>query len=278
MILQFSLTVPEAKAIIAKGAASLPEVKKALESGKIFLKGGTTVSRFAEELINKKLGICGRITPLGTKGPKYATLDAPHSIVIEKGEIRTADDCEEEEVLKLGRNDLFVIGANAIDINGNAAILAGSPLGGGPGKILGGLMAEGVQILILAGLEKLIPTDITTAIKACGRRRVDISFGMAVGLIPIVGKLITEQIAVELLADVKCTVIAKGGIGGAEGATTMVVEGREEEVKKIFNLVKSIKGSVHSGSEKSIEECINFGAGCKEDLACIYRKDHIKQI
>jgi len=272
LILQFSLTVPEAKAVIAKAAASLPEVKKAFKSGRIFLKGGTTVSKFAEELVGIELGICGRVSPLGTKGPRHIKLDAPHSIVIENGEIRNVDDFEEEEVLKLGRDDIFVIGANAIDVNGNAAIMAGSALGGNPGKILGGLMAEGVQILILAGLEKLIPIDISSAVKACGRKKIDISFGMAVGLIPIIGKLITEQIAIEILAEVKCTVIGKGGICGAEGATTMVVEGDKSEVKKIFDIINNVKGSMHSGSGKSMLECIKSGPGCGDDLACIYKK------
>ncbi|MEW6624776.1 MAG: hypothetical protein AB1420_16900 [Bacillota bacterium] len=272
MILQFSLTVPEAKAVIAKAAASLPEVKKAFESGRIFLKGGTTVSALAEELVGIKLGICGRISPLGTKGPRNMKLDAPHSIVIENGEVRNVDDIEEEEVLKLGREDVFVISANAIDINGNAAMMAGTALGGTPGKILGGLMAEGFQILILAGLEKLIPIDISSAVKACGRKKIDISFGMAVGLIPIIGKLITEQIAIESIAEVKCTVIGKGGICGAEGSTTLVAEGDKKEVKKIYDLIKNIKGSIHSGSEKSMMECVKSGPGCGDDLACIYKK------
>jgi len=272
MLLQLSLTVPEAKAVIAKAAAELPEMKKAFTGGTLFLKGGTTVSKLAEELVGRPLGICGRVSPFGTKGPRYVDLGAPHSIVIEKGEIRIADDGEEQEVIKFGRDDVFVIGANAIDIHGNAAMMAGSTLGGTPGKILGGLMAEGVQVVILAGLEKLIPIDISSAVKACGRKKIDISFGMAVGLIPIVGKLITEQTALEILADVKCTVIGKGGICGAEGATVMVVEGSKSEVKKVYNLIQTIKGATHSGAEKSFAECKKAGPGCQDDLACLYKK------
>jgi hypothetical protein len=271
MILQISLTVPETKAVIARASASLPEVRKALDGGRIFLKGGTTVSMLAEELAGMKLGICGRISPLGAKGHKYVQLDAPHSIVIENGQVKSVDDTEEEEVLKLKKDDVFVIGANAIDIHGNAAMMAGSSLGGPPGRILGGLMAEGVNILILAGLEKLIPVDISHAVKACGRKKIDLAFGMAVGLIPVFGKLITEQTAMEIFADVRCTVIGKGGICGAEGATTMVVEGEKREIKKIYDLVKNIKGVSTSGSEKSLKECIKAGYGCSDDLACIYK-------
>jgi len=63
---QVSLTVNEAKRIIAKGIAALPEVQMAFTSGKIFLKGGTTVSAVCEELIGKPMLIAGRISPQGT--------------------------------------------------------------------------------------------------------------------------------------------------------------------------------------------------------------------
>ncbi len=50
--------------------------------------------------------------------------------------------------------------------------------------------------------------------------------GMAVGLIPVPGRIITELTALSLLAEVTATVIGRGGImGGAEGATTFVVQG-----------------------------------------------------
>jgi len=272
MILQFALTVPEAKKIIALGASELPEIKSAFREGKIFLKGGTTVSALAEELVGLKLGICGRITPLGTKGSRTWPVDAPHSILIERGVPRSCDDREEEEILGMGKGNVFVIGANAIDGYGNAATMAGSALGGPPGKLLGGLMGEGINVIILAGLEKLIPGSIMEAVQACGRRKIDLSFGMAVGLIPIAGKLITEQIAVELLANVKCHVIGKGGISGAEGATTMVAEGDQAQIEKLFQIIKKIKGSKTSGSPMSLEECKPHGPGCPDDLACIYFK------
>lgn len=272
MILQFTLTVPEAKKLIALGALELPEIKAAFKEGKIFLKGGSTVSALAEELVGIKLGICGRITPLGTKGSRTWPVDAPHSILIERGVPRSCDDREEEEILGMRKGDVFVIGANAIDGYGNAAMMAGSALGGQPGKILGGLMGEGINVIILAGLEKLIPGSIMEAVQACGRRKIDLSFGMAVGLIPIVGKLITEQIATELLANVKCQVIGKGGISGAEGATTMVAEGNPDQIEKLFQIIRKVKGTKTSGSPLSLEECRPHGPGCSDDLACIYFK------
>ena len=66
MKVQFTLTVAEGKRLIARGIASLPEVRKAMAEGLILLKGGTTVSALSEELCGMPLRISGRITPRGT--------------------------------------------------------------------------------------------------------------------------------------------------------------------------------------------------------------------
>ncbi|MCL4370580.1 MAG: hypothetical protein M1380_06700 [Chloroflexi bacterium] len=64
---QVSLTVSEGKLLIARAIASLPEVRSAFENGRILLKGGTTVSALAEELVGVPLRISGRVSPRGTK-------------------------------------------------------------------------------------------------------------------------------------------------------------------------------------------------------------------
>ena len=54
--------------------------------------------------------------------------------------------------------------------------------------------------------------------------------------------VITEIEAIKILTDADAVHIASGGVGGSEGAVTIVVNGSEEEVKKVFDLVDSIKG------------------------------------
>jgi len=103
-----------------------------------------------------------------------------------------------------------------------------------------------------------------------GRKDVDVSYGMAVGLIPLYGKVVTEKDAVEILAKLNCTVIGKGGILGAEGSTVMVVEGLDKEVKKILKVIKEVKGADISGQKESLEECNRGNSSCKNHLACIY--------
>lgn len=270
---QITLTVSEGKRIIAKGLKNTSKIKNILENGKIILKAGTTVSAISEELVNMPLGISGRISANGTKGSKFS-LDAPHCILIDKGKVIEIDEEEkfEESALSLSRKDLLITGANIFDVYGNAAMMAGSPLGNYAGKVIPALNAEGIDIIIVAGLEKLSPIPVNESIKAAGRKKIDISFGMAVGLIPIYGEIYHEQKAIELLADVKATIIGRGGIMGGEGSTTLIVDGELEEVNKIIDIVKSIKGSDISGSSKSLIECAKGNIGCKEDVGCLYKK------
>lgn len=53
---------------------------------------------------------------------------------------------------------------------------------------------------VAAGLEKLIPGRVEEAVRAAGRKGVALSMGMAVGLMPIYGRPMTEVEAVKLLA------------------------------------------------------------------------------
>ncbi len=208
---QVTLTVHEAKRIIAKGIAQLDCVQEALKSGKIFLKGGTTVSAVSEELVGRPMRISGRITPAGAKAAQTVT-QGFHSVLIQGGKVIDVDARLDETVNELHADDVAILGANAMDVHGNAALMYGAPLGGGPGRIISGLMAELSNIIIAVGLEKLIPGSLTEIIARTGNKSIDISMGMPAGLTPIIGKIVTEKDAIPLLADVECTVIGQGGI------------------------------------------------------------------
>ncbi len=271
MEVQISLTVSESKRLIAKAVVSLPEVKEALEHGKIILKGGTTVSAICEEMVGMPLRISGRITGRGTVTAKDSSREHAHSVLIEKGTVKNIDETIIEVSQGLGRGDVVIISGNAIDVNGNAAMMAGSPGGGNPGGAISAMLAQGAHLIIPIGLEKLIPGFIQEAVKAAGRDK-DLSYGMAVGLIPLIGKVVTEKDAAEIISDVRCTVIGRGGIDGAEGSTVMDVEGEDAEVNKLLEIVDAIKGAGTSGEEGSMEECDRRSIRCREHLSCIYRK------
>jgi hypothetical protein len=271
MLIQVTLTVHESKRVIAKGIVRLPVVREALRSGKILLKGGTTVSAVCEELVGRPLRISGRIVPSGAKAAQALSAGF-HSVLIEHGECVDVDDSLEQAIEGLGAEDVAILGANAIDPYGNAALMYGTPLGGKPGRIISGLMAEIKNVLIAAGLEKLVPDPLPEIIKRYGRKDIDLSMGIAVGLTPLTGTIITEREAIPLLAEVSCSVIGMGGIFGAEGATTMIIEGEKEEVEKVFQIIASIKGEKVSGIQESLIECEFPNERCKLHPTCIYKR------
>lgn len=269
---QVTLTVPEAKALIAEAVAQLPEVKQALREGKVLLKGGTTVSAVANRLAGCDLRISGRISPRGAKATKGASTLA-HSILIDKGVIKNIDDCFGDSVASLRVEDIAIIGANALDVHGRAAMLLGRPLGGMPGQGFAGLMAQGCQVIIACGLEKLIPGSVDEAVGAAGIYSSQWSMGMSVGLAPLCGRVITELKALEILAGVKCIVIGAGGIAGAEGAATIVIDGEPEQVTKAVQEVLAVKGASHSGCPVSLEECQTGSPGCGVHQNCAWRAE-----
>jgi len=269
-----TLTVAEGKRLIAKAIARTPEVRRAREGGKILLKGGTTVSAVAEELVGVPMLISGRISPRGFKATRIPC-DAPHVMLIEGSSWRKVDDELPDVVAALGDGDVFVTGANVIDAHGGAAMAVGAPLGDRPGRVLAGIQAQGVPILVAAGLEKLIPGSVADAVRAAGRKGVDFSTGMSVGLVPIFGRVVTEVEAVRLLAGVQCQVIARGGVDGAEGGVGLSVWGDAAGVESIFRLVLDLKGARTSGAEDSLWECESASSTCKGHQACIYRSPRL---
>lgn len=270
MIGQVVVTVAAAKRLIARAVYGLPEVRAAHRQGKIVLKSGTTVAALAELFGVPPLRLGGRIAPDGARGAREWA-DAPHIVLIENGGWRRIDDTLPAELAAMGPDDVFVTGANALDCHGVAALMAGLAGGSVFGQAMGSLFSEGIRTIIAVGLEKLIPGSVVEVCRQAGRRRIDKSMGMAVGLLPLIGKVVTEKEALELLTGVRVTVIGAGGWGGAEGATTMLVEGPAEQVEEAFALVAAAAGCGTGGHPLSLPSCGRGGPGCKSHQACIYR-------
>lgn len=247
---QITLTPPESKAFIAKAVVLLDSVKRALKDGIIFLGTSTTCAFVLEELTNKKVEKgygCGIVIPRGTclmqemfdsiRQRGYAK-----NWILEKGKLY--EDIPIDDVLKrMEAKDVFIKGANAIDPYGNAGIFLGSSIGGTIGKVIGVAMARGIKMIIPIGLEKMIPTPIFDASSESGIEKMDYSMGMPVGLLPLNGTVIDEIKAFEILIGVEAIPIGAGGVGGAEGAITLVIKGSEKEVNASIRIIESIKGT-----------------------------------
>ncbi len=275
MRIQITLTSPDGKWIIAKGIRALPAVQEVQNRGKILLKGGTTVSAVSEELCGKPMRISGMITPKGTLTSRFKhEIRWAHAQILKGGRIiplHTREDWE-KEVPSFTPEDLVITGANAFDAHGRAMLMAATYDGGSSLPFFQTLLIEGVPFLIAAGLEKLAPGNLGDVIPLAGRKKVDFSYGSAVGLIPIFGRIFTEVEALETLAGVKVWVIGKGGIHGAEGSTTFLVDGPPKEVMKIDKIYQTVKGSGLSGEPRNLIPCERGSVSCKTHIRCLYKK------
>lgn len=267
---QIFLTVNEGKWIIAEAVSQMTAVRNALENGSIIFKGGTTVSCVSQLITGVPLRVSGRITPLGAKSAKTVS-GAPHTMLWKNKEACSVDERIEDAFLELNPEDVLIIGANIIDAEGNAAMLAGSPGGGPPGRASSAIATEGFKVIIAAGLEKLTPGKVGDAIRIAGRKGISSAYGMACGLFPIFGQVVTEIEAIKQLADVEVAVIGRGGIQGAEGGTLFQVSGEEKQVAVIEETAARCKGKPLAGDTDSLIECTVPSPGCKVHLSCKYR-------
>jgi len=257
---QVTLTPAESKRIIAKAVASMSEVKRALKKGIVIISLGTTNAYVAEEILGKKirknLFAAGMVTPQGTCiTPRDKRLKR---IIIKN---RKVANLQLTEVLdELDSNDVFIKGANALDPDGHAGVFTADPHGGTVGEALGVVMSRGVHFIVPVGLEKFIPGSLLEVSRKVGITKIDKSMGTSVGLTVVTGKIVTEIDALRMLVGVEVTPMGAGGIGGAEGAVTLLLEGDKKAVEKAWQLVKDVKG------EKPLkvipEDCKNCTYNC----------------
>lgn len=260
MLAQITLTPAESKRLIAKAVAKHEKVRKALENGRIAISHGSTNAYVLEELTGMEIKdkakyVAGVIIAEGAcVVPKEKRVN---SIVIEKGVVK--EESVENAIKRMKAGDILIKGANLIDSNMRAGVLLGSEVGGTLGRTMGEILARGIEILIPVSLEKYIPGDVFEISKKAGIEKISYSLGIPCGVMPLPGEVITELEAFRILSDdeVKAHVIASGGISGAEGAKCFLIEGREEKLKYIFDVVKSIKGEKGiKGIKRECGKCI----------------------
>lgn len=236
------LTPSESKRLIAKAVASMEEVEKALRRGTVVIIKGTTNSYVAEEILGKK--IARERYARGVVVPGSLTMIPPKEqipdIIIEKGVVR--ENLALTEALDhLKGGDVVIKGGNALDPTGVAGIYLGDPGAGTIGLYLGPAMARGLHLIIPVGLEKLIPSRINDFANELGIERVDLSMGMKMGIMPVMGTVVTEIQAFRTLSKVEAVNIGAGGVGGAEGSRTFLLKGDDEAVQKAYDLVQTIR-------------------------------------
>jgi len=272
--IQFTLTVNAGKWLIAKAISELECIKEVLSKGKLILFGGTTISALSELLIGFPLRLSGRITPRGTVTAYQNSKNIPHTILIHQGKTYDllGEDSLAQNLLKsIDKSDVVVTGANGYDIYGNACLMAGSYGLGNRINLLAPMHTEGSRLIVAVGIEKLMPGSILEAIKHTGRTSSIWSMGASVGLVPLLGEIITEIEAIKILVGVEAIVIGRGGINGAEGSSTIVAKGDRKSLEKLISLIKWSYQQKISGSINSIQECQRGIKACSRHKSCCYK-------
>jgi len=90
----------------------------------------------------------------------------------------------------------------------------------------------------------LIPIPVHQAAMEAKRAKYEYGMGLPAGLFPCPdGKTITEVVAVNILSGAIAIPIASGGLGGAEGATTLIIKGTNEQVRDAIEFIEKSKGA-----------------------------------
>jgi hypothetical protein len=258
MLAQVVLTPSESKKLIAKAVARLDVVTNALNSGTIMLHPSSSTYFIIEELTGERPTtnhwVCGVVTPRGMCVEMATVLGnfTPKEVEVDVGDlpagwiIKNKKLCPEmkmsELLASMTSEDVYIKGINALDPAGNAGILVGYEAS--MGYILSAWRKKKFNIIYPAGLEKLIPTPINQAVSEAKPAKYEYAMGLPTGLFPCPkGKTVTEIDAIEILSSATAIPIAAGGLGGAEGAITLVIKGNDDQVKKAIEYVEQSKGA-----------------------------------
>lgn len=239
---QITLTVAEAKRLIARGVAAHPAIQAKMQRGMIMVSTGSTNAYVLEELLgepfDKRTYITGRFMPHG-KTREWPSSLRPDA-VFRDGQL--APDLDRFSAVKVMQpGDIFVKGANALNYErGVAGIWVGGEGGGTIGGVLGWIVTRRLHLLLPVGLEKCIPYPIEEAARAIARQ--DEELGTVVGLFPVHGEVFTEIEAFRVLAGVEAIPCGAGGIAGAEGGVALLLRGEAEAVRTAMGIVEAIYG------------------------------------
>ncbi len=233
------LTVSESKRLIAKAVANHPDVTRALRDGTIALCKGTTCTYIAEEFLGRKMEhfayTTGLTIPIKPAEKVKTGVPKENDIVIRKGTVHQDDETAFEAAKTMKAGDVIIKGANALNAERTmTGCLVGHPEGGYLGAFIGHVYGKKLKLIIPVGLEKTISGNLVEASHK--------SFVGSNTLMPMLGTIITEIEALEILCGVKAVQLASGGIRGAEGAVRLLIEGNNEQIGDVKNILAEIHG------------------------------------
>ena len=260
---QVSLTPAESKRLIAKAVARMDIIQSALNNNIIALHPSSSTIFIVEQLTGSfpktDVWVSGMVAPKGTcrsfeSQEQHRRRDTPYdgsnpggypyTWVVEQGSLKIGTPLR--DILdRMGSGDVYIKGVNAVDPSNKVGVLIGSRAEGGTIALaVSRAKKQGFQLIYPVGLEKLLPISIEMAAKKAAKRNLlNYSMGMPCSLFPCEGVVVTEVIGLEILTGATAIPISAGGLGGAEGSVTMVIEGSDDQVTKAIEYVEGVKGT-----------------------------------
>ena len=245
---QFVLTPAAGKRLIGKGMAQHEAIKKVLKKGTLVIIAGTTNGYVAQEIL-KGLG-CKKeflrdhfyrgiiLPPRRAKDTFAGNYDESKffgDAVITDGVLQKGQTIF-GVVDQLKEGDVILKGANAVNLSQRrAAVLIGAPKGGTIGASLPAVVGRRVRLIIPVGLEKRVYEnidEIAAQMNAPGAK--------GPSLLPVPGEVFTELDAIELLTGAKASLVAAGGVSGAEGSVWLTISGKPAQEKAAEALIQSV--------------------------------------
>ena len=239
-MIQVRLTPAMGKRLIGKGMVAHPAIQAVLADGILAIIAGSTNGYVAEEILGS-LGLADKFARIGFRrgltvppGAEAPAMEFPGDVVIRKGEL-----LEENSIFgiakELGSGDVVLKGGNAYDTRRQAAVQIGSDVGGTAMAAVSAVIGRRAQLIVPIGLEKRIFGDMSELALLCNDPK-----GKGPGLLPLPGTIFTEIDAIEVLTGAKATMIAAGGVYGAEGSSWLVIDGTKAEIENAAALIKSV--------------------------------------
>lgn len=238
----YIVTPAAGKRLIAKAAARHPAIQSALISGTVVIVAGTTNGYVAEEVLEtigdtsfeRRRFYRGITLPPG-RPPKASDEPFPGDCVIVLGQ-RKPDTTIFDVLDGLGEGDVILKGANALDLTARrAAVLIGDTRGGTAAAAMQAVVGRRARLIVPVGLEKRVEADLfdlAASLNGPG------SSGPR--LLPLIGEVITELEAIEMLTGASAELVAAGGVGGAEGSVWIGIEGTEEQLAEAEAIMRVV--------------------------------------
>jgi len=258
--------------LIAKGIAQMGIVKKALEDGIIAICMTSSNGYVVEELTRTELKeknryCCGFISAKGLC--MVPRTERYRQVIIVRGVVKHFEFPREDIVTsgyikQMDKDDVIIKSGNAMDPQRRVGVLCGCVNGGEMGTLLPYILGNGINLIVPTTLNKTIPIPLDKAIAELGVSKISVDkcHGMAAGMLPLPGEVVTEIEALKALTEAEAIPIAMSGVGSGEGTVTILIQGSDLTVEKAWQLIQSVKGE--PGLAEIRGECERCHVGAKE--------------